>query len=72
MKRLSTIDKIKKLEQASRNTFARGNSMYSKKMQSLMDRWVALKELAVLEGTSKRTKPHQNEFDGYDFGDVCA
>lgn len=44
--------------------------MYSKTMQNLKKKWVCLNEEAVAQGLAKQTG--DDEFNGYDFSDVCA
>lgn len=71
-KTMKTLEKIKKLEKTSKTAYRAGNKMFGKKMQALRTRWVALKEQAVIEGISKKTSEGEAEYDGYNFGDVCA
>ena len=69
---MKTLEKIKKLEKTARNAYRRGNNIYGKKMQDLRTRWVVLQEQAVIEGLAEKTSIMDDEFNGYNFGDVCA
>lgn len=66
------LNKIARKEKTARNAYAAGNSMYSKKMQTLRSEWIKLYEEAVELGLAKKTSISEDEYNDYNFGDVCA
>lgn len=66
------LNKIAKKEKTAKNAYAKGNKMFGQKMQTLRTEWIALCEEAVSQGIIKKTSTSENEYNGYNFGDVCA